>query len=222
MRLDPIMVNATEVAVRPPPACSGATSDWRRTAARSSSSPTEAGRAGTQPPELQVAAALNEPGIGTLLIDVPTSAEEEVDQPTDEHLFDVALLAGRLVGTLAWLRGSCPAGGVGSARRQHGRSRSAHGRGGQTGRRRGDGPARRPPRSGRRNAAAPARPRPCSSPAGGRAGVSAEHARLREPGLREAVRGRARRFREPGALEEVARLATDWFARHLASSGSVT
>ena len=43
--------------------------------------------------------------------------------------------------------------------------------------------------------------------------------RLRCPKRLEIVAGATHLFEEPGTLEAVARLAKDWFARHLASTG---
>lgn len=51
----------------------------------------------------QVAATLNDAGLGTLLFDLLTSSEEAVDDQTRELRFDIDLLARRLVGTIDWL-----------------------------------------------------------------------------------------------------------------------
>ena len=50
-----------------------------------------------------VAGVLNQGGLGTLLIDLLTAQEEERDQWTRQHRFDIGLLAGRLVGAIGWL-----------------------------------------------------------------------------------------------------------------------
>ena len=55
------------------------------------------------PRNRHVAAQLHEAGLGTLLIDLLTAAEEEVDVRTRELRFDVALLARRLGGATDWL-----------------------------------------------------------------------------------------------------------------------
>jgi pimeloyl-ACP methyl ester carboxylesterase len=47
---------------------------------------------------------LNDAGIGTLLVDLLTPAEEEADRITGKHRFDIELLARRLVATVDWLR----------------------------------------------------------------------------------------------------------------------
>jgi putative phosphoribosyl transferase len=51
-----------------------------------------------------VAAALNEAGFGTLLIDLLTVAEEDLDRYTGQLRFDIGLLAERLVAAIEWLR----------------------------------------------------------------------------------------------------------------------
>jgi putative phosphoribosyl transferase len=50
-----------------------------------------------------VARTLNEGQVGTLLFDLLTSAEEEIDNRTRHLRFDIELLARRTVGTVDWL-----------------------------------------------------------------------------------------------------------------------
>ena len=50
-----------------------------------------------------VAAELRTAGLGTLLIDLLTEAEEEHDRATAKHRFDITLLARRLVAAIDWL-----------------------------------------------------------------------------------------------------------------------
>src|SRR2546423_8919953 len=50
-----------------------------------------------------VAEVLQAAGIGTLLFDLLTHAEEEVDLHTREHRFDIALLAERLLHATHWI-----------------------------------------------------------------------------------------------------------------------
>ncbi len=45
-------------------------------------------------------------------------------------------------------------------------------------------------------------------------------ARLRVETRLEIVPGASHLFEEPGTLEEVARLASDWFLRHLGTGGA--
>jgi putative phosphoribosyl transferase len=51
----------------------------------------------------QVAAALQQRGLATLLMDLLTTDEEAVDVRTAEFRFDIEVLAGRLAGAAAWL-----------------------------------------------------------------------------------------------------------------------
>jgi putative phosphoribosyl transferase len=52
-----------------------------------------------------VAEALNRCGLATLLVDLLTVAEDEVDARTRRLRFDIGLLGDRLVGIVDWLRG---------------------------------------------------------------------------------------------------------------------
>ena len=64
------------------------------------------------PRNRQVAAGLRAAGYGTLLLDLLTAAEEEVDERTRELRFDVRLLAGRLTAALDWLGTTAEAAGL--------------------------------------------------------------------------------------------------------------
>src|SRR5438105_719964 len=55
------------------------------------------------PRNRQVAARLQDEGLGTLLLDLLTEQEETVDIRTRQHRFDIELLAERLAGAVAWL-----------------------------------------------------------------------------------------------------------------------
>lgn len=50
-----------------------------------------------------VARVLREAGLGTLLLDLLSSSEEEVDEITLHHRFDIGMLAARLTGAIDWL-----------------------------------------------------------------------------------------------------------------------
>ncbi|WP_303832225.1 dienelactone hydrolase family protein [Asticcacaulis taihuensis] len=50
----------------------------------------------------RVAKTLNDRGLATLLIDLLTSGEEEIDQRTRQYRFDIPLLADRLVDIARW------------------------------------------------------------------------------------------------------------------------
>src|SRR5438067_7114851 len=51
-----------------------------------------------------VARTLNDAGLGTLLFDLLTPEEEEVDMRTREHRFNIGLLAHRLVHATRWTK----------------------------------------------------------------------------------------------------------------------
>src|SRR6516225_5358237 len=51
-----------------------------------------------------VARTLNEAGLGTLLFDLLTPGEEEIDTRTREHRFNIGLLARRLVHATKWAK----------------------------------------------------------------------------------------------------------------------
>jgi putative phosphoribosyl transferase len=57
------------------------------------------------PRNRQVAAALQRAGYGTLLLDLLTTQEEEIDQRTRALRFDIPVLATRLGGAVDWLGG---------------------------------------------------------------------------------------------------------------------
>jgi putative phosphoribosyl transferase len=50
-----------------------------------------------------VARVLRDAGLGTLLLDLLSPHEEEVDEITRHHRFDIGMLAARLVGAIDWL-----------------------------------------------------------------------------------------------------------------------
>ena len=52
-----------------------------------------------------VAQQLNDQGLATLLVDLLTAKEEEIDNVTRELRFDIPMLAGRLVGITQWIKG---------------------------------------------------------------------------------------------------------------------
>ena len=55
-----------------------------------------------------VARALRDSGLGTLLLDLLSSTEEEVDEITRHHRFDIPMLADRLVVAIDWLAAEEP------------------------------------------------------------------------------------------------------------------
>ncbi|HTY74683.1 MAG TPA: dienelactone hydrolase family protein [Candidatus Nanoarchaeia archaeon] len=56
------------------------------------------------PRNTYVARLMNAQGMGTLLVDLLTSGEEEVDEQTAQYRFDVDLLARRLIDATMWLK----------------------------------------------------------------------------------------------------------------------
>ena len=167
-----------------------------------------------------VAGVLREAGLATLLIDLLTAEEEEVDLRTRHLRFDIELLAHRLAGATDWLR-----------RNPDTRDLRIGYFGASTG-------------AGAALIAAAERPDAAFAVVsrGGRPDLAGEALSLvraptllivggeDEPVIRmneealaplraekrlEIIPGAGHLFEEPGALEEVARLAADWFTRHL-------
>jgi putative phosphoribosyl transferase len=167
-----------------------------------------------------VAGALREAGLATLLIDLLTPEEEEVDLRTRHLRFDIGLLADRLACATDWLA-------------QDRNTRNL--RVGYFGASTGAGAAlvaaaERPEavgavvsRGGRPDLAGEALPRvaaPTLLIVGGEdapvIGMNREaFARIRSEKKLEVVPRATHLFEEPGKLEEVARLAAGWFACHL-------
>jgi putative phosphoribosyl transferase len=172
------------------------------------------------PRNRQVARALREAGLATLLIDLLTPDEEEIDLQTGRLRFDIGLLVQRLSGAAGWLEQNPDTdelriGYFGASTGAAAALVAA---------------ARRPDevgavvsRGGRPDLAGDALPlvrAPTLLIVGGndvpviRMNEEAL-GRLRvEKGL-EIIPGATHLFEEPGALEEVARLAAGWFTRHI-------
>jgi len=172
-----------------------------------------------------VAEVLRRGGLATLLVDLLTAAEEAVDLRTRELRFDIELLAERLVAAMDWMAGQpathgLPVGLFGAstgggaalvaAARRPDRVVAVVSRGG------------RPDLAGDSLAYVRA---PTLLIVGGRdeSVVELNQAAMRRlrsaavpPEVRlELVPGATHLFEEPGALEQVAALARDWFARHV-------
>jgi putative phosphoribosyl transferase len=168
-----------------------------------------------------VARVLRNAGLATLLMDLLTTDEEALDMRTAHLRFDIPLLAKRLVGATDWLRQApetadfrigyfgastgAAAALVAAAQRQ-------------------DTVGAVVSRGGRPDLAGAALPRvraPTILIVGGRDEpvITLNRQALVRLGAREKqlviVPGATHLFEEPGALEEVARLATDWLMRHL-------
>jgi dienelactone hydrolase len=172
-----------------------------------------------------VASVLEQAGLATLLMDLLTPDEEAVDELTRHHRFDIGLLAERLIAASDWVR------------KQPDTEHLAIGYFGAS---TGGGAAlvaaaERPDlvkaivsRGGRPDLAGPALPlvqAPTLLIVGGRDEVVIELNRQAFNQLRcekrlEVVPGATHLFEEPGTLEQVARLARDWFVRYLAQTDS--
>lgn len=167
----------------------------------------------------QVAESLNKGHFATLLLDLLTQAEEMVDVRTAEYRFDIPLLARRMVAATDWasghdLVGQLPIGYFGASTGAAAALIAA---------------AERPAaaaivsRGGRPDLAGDALPiirTPTLLIAGGDDGPVIElneeaMRRMRAPVELAVVPHATHLFEEPGTLEEVQRLALDWFTRHM-------
>lgn len=169
-----------------------------------------------------VAQVLQEAGLATLLIDLLTPDEEQVDMRTGHLRFDIGLLAERLVGATDWLQGHPNTRHLGVG--YFGASTGA-GAALVAAAERPDVTAAVVSRGGRPDLAGPALPRvkaPTLLIVGGNdvpvISMNDEAmAQLRTEKQLVIVPGATHLFEEPGALEEVARLARDWFLKYLGS-----
>lgn len=167
-----------------------------------------------------VARTIREAGVGTLLFDLLTKEEETIDVRTGHLRFDIGLLAERLIDATYWIKnefeylkvsyfGSSTGGGaalVAAADLQDSVSAVVS-------------------RGGRPDLAGDALPlvkAPTLLIVGGLDYPVVEmnrdaYARLRCEKELKIVPGATHLFEEPGTLEEVARLAANWFQEHLSS-----
>jgi len=172
------------------------------------------------PRNQQVARTLRQAGLGTLLFDLLTAEEEELDMRTRHLRFDIELLAGRLGDATAWI--AC-------------RSETKHLHIGYFGSSTGAAAALVAAaklgekisavvsRGGRPDLAGPALPEVKAATllmVGERdtavIGLNEQaFAKLRCPKELKIIPRATHLFEEPGTLEEVARLATEWFDRKL-------
>lgn len=167
-----------------------------------------------------VAATLNEAGLATLLFDLLTAEENETDLRTRELRFDIDLLTARLVGAIDWLgdraaAAALPAGLFGASTGAAAALRAAAAR--------PQAVAAVVSRGGRPDLAGADLPRvaaPTLLIVGGDDGPvitlnQEAAAQLRCEHRLHIVPGATHLFEEPGKLEQVAKLARDWFLRHL-------
>lgn len=170
------------------------------------------------PRNVHVAHVLNDAGIGTLLFDLLTAAEDR----TYETRFDIALLASRLLAATDWIEREPAA--AGSPLGYFGASTGAAAalRAAAAVRRR---VAAVVSRGGRPDLAGPEALVRVTAPTllivGGRDDVVLElnreaHSLLSCEKSLLVVPGATHLFEEPGALDQVARAATEWFLRWLA------
>lgn len=174
------------------------------------------------PRNRQVAAALHRAGLATLLLDLLTAAEDELDRVTAELRFDVAMLAERLVAAVDLLAsdaatGALPLGAFGAS--------TGAGAALVAAAERPEAVAAVVSRGGRPDLAGPALAlvrAPTLLIVGGQDREVLELnraalARLPASSRLEVVPGATHLFEEPGALDRVARLAAAWFTHHLAA-----
>jgi len=167
-----------------------------------------------------VADVLQQGGLGTLLFDLLTAREHALDELTRELRFDIDLLTRRLTGAVDWLVSSActatlPIGLFGASTGAAAALRVAAAR--------ADCVAAVVSRGGRPDLASDSLPQvraPTLLIVGGLDGAvigmnRTAAARLTAQHELRIVQGATHLFEEPGKLEEVARLARDWFQRHL-------
>src|SRR5437867_3688539 len=170
-----------------------------------------------------VARTLNNAGLATLLFDLLTQQEEAIDMRTREHRFNIALLAERLVHGTKWAK-----------QQEQTRDLLAGYFGSSTGGAAALVAAAELPqdvgavvsRGGRPDLAGEALPKvqaPTLLIVGGNDGVVIElneqaRDRMRCEVKLESGPAATHLFEEPGALEQVAKLASDWFLLHAAGS----
>jgi dienelactone hydrolase len=171
------------------------------------------------PRNRRVAEDLQRAGLGTLLLDLLTAEEEQLDLRSRELRFDIGLLARRLVGAVDWLTahfgGELRVGLFGASTGAAAALVAAAERPSRVG-----GVVSR---GGRPDLAGPALERvtaPTLLIVGGAdpqvLTLNRQAAgRLAAPHRLEVVPGAGHLFEEPGALEEVACLAGAWFVTHL-------
>ena len=163
-----------------------------------------------------VAAVLQESGFATLLIDLLTPNEEELDRLSGDYRFDIGRLAERLIGAAEWLAGEEMTASL--ALSLFGAS-TGGGAALVVAAELPDRVAAVVSRGGRPDLAGDALERvvaPTLLIVGGNDDVVLELnrmalARLRAPARLEVIPGATHLFEEPGALDEVARHAAAWF-----------
>jgi putative phosphoribosyl transferase len=172
------------------------------------------------PRNRRVAETLNGAGFGTLLLDLLTPEEDELDRLTAELRFDIDLLARRLIAAVGWLRSerglSLPLGLFGASTGAAAALVAAAAW--------PDDVAAIVSRGGRPDLAGTALQRVTAPTLLIVGGADPQVLELNRHALDElaapvkrlvVVPGAGHLFEEPGALDAVARLAAEWFAEHL-------
>jgi len=172
----------------------------------------------------QVAQRLQQAGIATLLFDLLTAKEEQVDLHTREHRFDIPLLARRMQDATAWAQSQielkdAPVGYFGASTGSAAALIAAA--------RLGDQIAAVVSRGGRPDLAGPSALAAVKAPTllivgGADQGVielnQEAYQRMQCQKNLVIVPGATHLFEERGALEQVSDAAATWFARHMAST----
>ncbi|MFP4028708.1 MAG: dienelactone hydrolase family protein [Candidatus Brocadiia bacterium] len=177
------------------------------------------------PRNKKVARDLRDRGLATLLFDLLTAEEDKVDRVTREHRFDIPKLADRLSGATDWLEQQPEAealhfGYFGSSTGSAAALIAA-----AKGPERIDAVVSRGGRVDMAEKALPEVQAPTLMIVGGR---DPQVRKLNEQAQSqlececrlEIVEGATHLFEEPGALDEVARVAGDWFVEHLTENES--
>jgi putative phosphoribosyl transferase len=167
-----------------------------------------------------VARQLQDAGLATLLFDLLTAEEEAVDSLTGHLRFNIDLLAERLLDATAWVQehpplGELPVGYFGAS--------TGGGAALLAAARQSDAVGAVVSRGGRPDLAGDALPQVRAPTLLIVGGHDPQVLRLNETAMQrmqtevrlEVIPGASHLFEEAGALEMVARLASDWFQRHL-------
>lgn len=168
----------------------------------------------------EVAEQLQRAGLATLLLDLLTGAEEDVDVRTAEFRFDIELLGERVIRAIDWLDRESPQRfeGVGLFGASTGAAAALH-----AAARRAQGVGAVVSRGGRPDLAGPALPNVTAPTLLIVGGLDHRVLRLNDAAQRQlggkhrlaVVYGATHLFEEPGALDRVAALAARWFTDHL-------
>src|SRR6267378_1953722 len=168
-----------------------------------------------------VARTIRDAGVGTLLFDLLTAEEEAIDSRTGHLRFDIGLLARRLIDATYWLKGEFDYLRIG-----YFGSSTGGGAALVAAAELGEVVAAVVSRGGRPDLAGEALPKVKAATLLIVGGLDypviemnkAAFALLRCEKELKIIPGATHLFEEPGTLEEVARLAADWFQRHLRSA----